>query len=418
MAKYLSNINLNGNQLQNAAIHPSGTAPTITSTGQLYYNTSAGGASGLKVYDGSAWVSVGDIQSVTSATTSQLTVANENGPSPEFSIVTGAVTASGTALATGAQITTYVEGYADPAGTDNSTNVTLITTSHDYLSISGQEITLGAISLADDTTGTLAIARGGTGQTTAAAAANALLNTSQGGSLSIGDSSDTITVPGNFVVTGTTTYLNESIQIVENNTISFEGATVDAFEVKLTSADATLSDKTITLPDATGTVALTSDIGDATITIEAGDALTGGGTFDTNDSGASTITINHADTSSQASVDNSNLAFVQDISLDTYGHITSITSTDATAQVNTLIDTKINATKYSATIGNGVLTSIPIDAATHGLGADSSYFMIQTIQVSTGETVFCDVTRGASGLITFDFATAPASNDIRVVVFA
>ena len=416
MAKYLSNIDLNGNQLQNAAIHPSGTAPTITSTGQLYYNTSAGGASGLKVYDGSAWVSVGDIQSVTSATTSQLTVADSNGPSPAFSIVTGAVTASGTALATGAQITTYVEGYADPAGTDNSTNVTLITTSHDYLSISGQEITLGAISLADDTTGTLAIARGGTGQTTAAAAANALLNTSQGGSLSIGDSSDTITVPGNFVVTGTTTYLNESIQIVENNTISFEGATVDAFEVKLTSADATLSDKTITLPDATGTVALTSDIGDATITIEAGDALTGGGTFDTNDSGVSTITINHADTSSQASVDNSNLAFVQDISLDAYGHITSITSTDATAQVNTLIDTKINSTKYTALIGGA--TSVSIAASAHGLGGDSTAFMIQTVQVSTGETIFCDVTRGASGAITFDFATAPTANDIRVIVFA
>ena len=39
----------------------------------------------------------------------------------------------------------------DAAGTDNSTNVTLVTTSHDYLSLSGQAITLGTIDISDDT---------------------------------------------------------------------------------------------------------------------------------------------------------------------------------------------------------------------------------------------------------------------------
>ena len=39
----------------------------------------------------------------------------------------------------------------DPAGTDNSTDVTLVTTSHDYLSLSGQAITLGTIDISDDT---------------------------------------------------------------------------------------------------------------------------------------------------------------------------------------------------------------------------------------------------------------------------
>ena len=39
----------------------------------------------------------------------------------------------------------------DAAGTDNSTDVTLVTTSHDYLSISGQAITLGTIDIGDDT---------------------------------------------------------------------------------------------------------------------------------------------------------------------------------------------------------------------------------------------------------------------------
>jgi hypothetical protein len=39
----------------------------------------------------------------------------------------------------------------DAAGTDNSTDVTLVTTSHDYLSIAGQAITLGTIDISDDT---------------------------------------------------------------------------------------------------------------------------------------------------------------------------------------------------------------------------------------------------------------------------
>jgi hypothetical protein len=39
----------------------------------------------------------------------------------------------------------------DAAGTDNSTNVSLVTTSHDYLSLSGQAITLGQIDISDDT---------------------------------------------------------------------------------------------------------------------------------------------------------------------------------------------------------------------------------------------------------------------------
>jgi hypothetical protein len=39
----------------------------------------------------------------------------------------------------------------DAAGTDNSTSVTLVTSSHDYLSISTQAITLGTIDISDDT---------------------------------------------------------------------------------------------------------------------------------------------------------------------------------------------------------------------------------------------------------------------------
>lgn len=64
----------------------------------------------------------------------------------------------------------------------------------------------------------------------------------------------------------------------------------------------------------------------ATITIDPGTDLTGGGAFSVDQAGNAVITLNHADTSSQGSVNNSGNTVVQDITLDGRGHITGITS--------------------------------------------------------------------------------------------
>ena len=61
---------------------------------------------------------------------------------------------------------------------------------------------------------------------------------------------------------------------------------------------------------------------DDTTTISAGSGLTGGGSL------AANRTISHADTSTQASVNNSNGTVIQDVTLDTYGHVTSLASID------------------------------------------------------------------------------------------
>lgn len=60
-------------------------------------------------------------------------------------------------------------------------------------------------------------------------------------------------------------------------------------------------------------------------TVTAGAGLTGGGALSAN------ITLSHADTSSQASVDNSGMTFIQDVTLDTYGHVTGLTSVDVSS---------------------------------------------------------------------------------------
>jgi len=85
------------------------------------------------------------------------------------------------------------------------------------------------------------------------------------GTPTFGDSNDTITIAGNLVVSGTQTIQNETVQVVENNTIQFEGTSADDHEIKLTAANATSSDKTITLPDLSGHVALFASAATTTI---------------------------------------------------------------------------------------------------------------------------------------------------------
>lgn len=152
---------------------------------------------------------------------------------------------------------------------------------------------------------------------------------------------DNLVVTGNFTVAGTQTTLNETVKIVENNTIEFEGTTDDAHEIKLTGGEPT-ADRSVALPDNSGTIALTTDI---------------------------------------------------------------------------------TARQFTATIGNASATTINIlnsgasaPHKNHGLGADSTQFMIQLIEVSTGLTVVADVARGSSGAIATTFSAAPAANNIRVLI--
>lgn len=62
---YLTNINLNRNQIQNAVMHPLAVAPENATEGQVYYNSTD---KLLYVYNGSAWAAVGKVTSVNNKT--------------------------------------------------------------------------------------------------------------------------------------------------------------------------------------------------------------------------------------------------------------------------------------------------------------------------------------------------------------
>ena len=122
---FLHNIDLNENQLLNAKLHTSGTAPSDPGTGTIWYDSSN---SLVKVYD-SGWNTIsGDITGVTSATTNQLTVANSGGPAPAFSIVTAAIADGGTGLATADQIHTFFVGATDTIAASTSGTAAIATT--------------------------------------------------------------------------------------------------------------------------------------------------------------------------------------------------------------------------------------------------------------------------------------------------
>ena len=430
---FLNHLDLRSvSELQNAILHKTTSSSASDVEGKIIYDT---GSDSLKYYNGSAWINLdgsGDISAVNTASGSGLSGGAASGAVDLQVVVddvtieistntiqakTAAIADAGTGLATADQIHTFVTTQTDATAADTSGNAATATILATARAINGVDfdgsqaitITAAGSTLSD----TVPIAKGGTGQITAAAAADALLNVSQGGALAIGDGSDTITIAGNLTVTGDTTYSNETIQIVEDNKLAFRAGDDNDHEIHLTAVDAT-ADRTITLPNSTGTVALTSDISDSTITITAGDGLVTGGTFTLN-GGATEITIDHEDTSSQASVDNSGRTYIQDITLDGYGHVTGITSASETV-VNTdnQLATAASLIDVSAMAGNSNAT------VNHALG--SKNLIVQLYDTTSGLMVFADVDHVDTNNVKITFAQTGTQmvdasiGDIRVVV--
>ena len=115
--------------------------------------------------------------------------------------------------------------------------------------------------------------------------------------------------------------------------------------------------------DSTSSSAASGAINNSTIILSAGNSgisMDADNAFTLNQASGETITISHADTSSQGSSNNSGRTYIQDITLDTYGHVTGIatatetvTNTDTNTNQLTVFQVENSSSSDQFSIGHG-----------------------------------------------------------------
>ena len=332
-------------------------------------------------------------------------------------------------VATGAGAFQYESGATlrtsigvDPAGTDNSTNVTLVTTSHDYLSIAGQAITLGTIENNDLANSSITIdgtsvSLGGSVTTDNDDVSNANLLIrlaaleSSGGAANenivIGaDSGDTIVITGNLQVSGTTTTVNsETVNIADNNIVLDSNNTTSA----------PIDGAGITISGGTG-----DDVGLKWVAASTEFHLFNGSAladFQARDTLVKSLAINGVLVTSTAAELNKLDGYTGGVTelnyLDTL-HATGVTSTEfdyldgVTSNIQTQLDGKA-ASGFAADVGGA--TSVTI---LHSLGTRD--VVVQLYDNTTYDTVHANVIRLDTNNVRFIFRTAPAAAAYRCVI--
>ena len=165
-----------------------------------------------------------------------------------------------------------------------------------------------------------------------------------------------LVVSGNLDIRGTTTTIDTTNLTIEDNLIILNGnqtgtpSTALRSGLEIERGDASNAkfqfnentDEWEFTGPKTGTLAVTGDIGNATITLTAGTDLSTGGNFTTNQSGNETITINHADitrtntTSTASPTYGSTFTAIDSLTTNERGHVTAANTKTVTLPTYTL----------------------------------------------------------------------------------
>ena len=106
---------------------------------------------------------------------------------------------------------------------------------------------------------------------------------------------------------------------------------------------------------------IVADSNNDTLTVVGGGAITV-----TTNATTDTLTIAHSDTSTQASVNNTGRTYIQDVTLDAYGHVTALTSA-----TETVVNTDTNTTYSINAVASDADAFIRLTAGGSGSGTDN-----------------------------------------------
>jgi len=461
---YLHNLDLNKNELQNAKIHVLASAPSGPAEGQIYYNSTD---NRLYFYNGANWVDAsGDIKSVNSNNTSQLTVTDSTGPNPSINVITSAITNGGVALATGDQIYDFVINQNYLTGNESITlsgdlfgsgtteieaTIAFGAVEADMLNdniISGQPALQTIIAPGDtllvDQNGVLIKADFNALQTYMQNSLLFTTNTDNDVNVSnlttrlseitenviIGDFTDvTVTTSGDLIVTGdltvngTTTTINSTTVAIDDLNFSIatdaaDSAAANGAGITIGGADATFTythsdtswnmNKSLNI---TGDLSLTGSITSIDGAAPAdGQLLIGHGA----NGDMQLATLTPGDGIDITNAAGSITVSAEAASATNPGIVELATSAEALAGTNgtrAVTPSGLAARSFATSIGNGSLTTIDVS---HSLGTRD--VIVQIYDNSTYDTVFADVVRTDTSKVTVSFTSAPTTNAYRVLV--
>ena len=448
--KFLTHIDLTGNQILNGSFEKLALDPTTGNfEGRVYYNTTV---DLIKVYDGTAWAPVGNITDI-QGTPDEVTVSIvDNTATISLPDTINANTTGNAATATALQTARTIALSGDVAGSvsfDGTSNVDITAT-----------IQADSVALGTDTTGDyVATVTGTTNQVDVSGAGTegrgVTLSTPQDihtgaeptfagatlGEVQVGVTGDNEidTATGNLTIdsAGGTTTVDDDLVITGD--LSVQGTTIT-----VNTETINLADNIITLnSNATGSASE-----NAGIEIERGDdpnvVLRWNETDDTweatrDGTNYSAILLDGDDLSTTEIV-----GFQEDVEDVVAGLVSgsnsiSVTYTDnGTGAGDLALDTTLAATSYlsksgglavdiatleaklvtdsftkkaTASVGNGTNTSF---AVTHNLGTRD--VQVQIYDNASYDTVEADVVRTAATIVTVSFTVAPSTDAYRVVV--
>jgi hypothetical protein len=413
MSKFLTNIDLTGNELQNVVIHNTGTAPAASAKlGGLYFDTT-GGLNRLKYYNGSAWVelSVGPSGTWQPVDADLTAIADLTGTAgflktdgaSNWSVDTNTYLTSSTGVSSVNASVGAVTGVAVTSGTLGQFAAT---TSSALAGVISDETGSGALVFGTSPAITTSITTGSSSfdllNTTVATVNFAGAATA----VNIGAANSTTTIAGDFVVNGTTTTINSTTVTVDDLNLILGSVTTPTNSTAngggITVAGGVDGDKTWNWVSATSswTSSENLDLAAGKVLKIAGTQVLSATEYTGNSSTATTAT-NVTGGAAGSIVYQTGSATTSTLGLGTSGHV-------LTAGASAPVWTK---KKHAETLA----TSATSYALTHGLGtADIS---VSVYEVSTGEVVYADIVN-TSTTTTVYFATAPSSNQYRVVIFA